>query len=115
MRIINLTQHLVSVEQAAQGVFEPADKDFVRELLTFEEIPQREQIISEAIALANQAACASADAAMIGGFLPLMHPLEDALRSKGIVPLYAFTKRIVEERDGVKTSRFVHKGFVEAV
>ena len=42
MRIINLTQHLVSVEQAAQGVFEPTDKDFVRELLTFKEIPQRE-------------------------------------------------------------------------
>jgi len=115
MRIINLTQHPVSVEQKEAGVFEPADKEFVKALLTFEKIPQREQIISNALGLANQASMVEADAALIGGFLPLMHPLEDALRSKGIIPLYAFTKRVVEEKEGIKTSCFVHEGFVEAV
>lgn len=120
MTILNLTQHPASPEQVQAGVVEPQDKAKVRELLTFNEIPTHSQIKQTAEALADLAKDHGAEAAMIGGALFLMAPLAQALRDRGITPLFAFTKRVVEEvtlPDGTveKKAVFRHEGWVEAV
>jgi len=118
--ILNLTQHPASPEQVQAGVVEPEDKTKVRELLTFNEIPSRNEIIETAEVLADLAKDHGAEAAMIGGALFLMAPLAQALRDRGVTPLFAFTKRAVKEvalPDGTveKKAVFRHEGWVEAV
>ena len=119
-RIINLTQHPASPEQTQAGVVEPQDKGQVKELLTFTELPSKEEIEDRARALADLAVKEKADAAMIGGALLLMAPLARRLKARRIKPLFAFTKRVVVERtleDGTveKKAIFRHEGFVEAI
>lgn len=117
--ILNLTQHEATPEQLAAGVEEPGTrKGSVQALLTFRDLPSREEIAARAVALAALAQGYGASAAMIGGALWLMAPLEAALRGLGIRPLYAFSVReSVEETapDGSvrKVAVFRHKGFVE--
>ncbi len=128
-RILNLTQHTATPEQAAAGVFEPPaeTKKEIRELLTFNELPNREEIrkrVKRLAAIASyqiqKAELRPAPKAMIGGAPYLMGPLQDELDSWGIVPLYAFSRREsteVLQRDGIvtKTIRFRHLGFVAGV
>lgn len=114
--ILNLTQHPGSPEQ---GVTEPKDKQLVRQLLTFDDLPSKEEIKARANALADLASSEGAKAAMIGGAPYLMTSLEEALKERGIAPLYAFSHREVEEvtaPDGStkKMAVFRHLGFVEA-
>ena len=115
-RIVNLTQHDASVEQ--KGVFEPHQKEKVKQLLTFSSLPEREEIKERAEQLAKIAESEKVDFAMIGGAPYLMSALEEALIKKGINPLYAFSKRESVEKtlsDGrvEKTQVFRHLGFVE--
>lgn len=119
MTILNLTQHAASPDQIAAGVVEPADKAGVQALLTFEELPDRTEVILRAAELAVIAAKSGFGAAMIGGAPFLMPPLEAALKAAGIRVLYAFSRReSVEETlpDGSvrKTQVFRHAGWVEA-
>ena len=123
MEIANLTQHMATIEQIEQGVFNliEADRKTLKELLTFNDIPTRNEMNERAEAIAELMANATyhnATHAMIGGAPYFMAYLEKALGKKGIIPLYAFTERQSIEKiiDGetVKTSVFVHKGFVEA-
>jgi hypothetical protein len=120
MRILNLTQHAATAEQAAAGVFEPCDKAAVHRLLTFETCPDRETIRARAEALAEITRMNGAEAAMLGGAPYLMGPLEDALRGAGIRPVYAFSLRAgVEDElqpDGSvrKVQVFRHVGWVWA-
>ena len=114
---INLTQHLASAEQISTGVFEPADKSRVQALLTFDELPSKELILARAESLAEIAASEKAEAAMIGGAPYLMSALESALIRRGVMPLYAFSKReSVDEpqADGSskKVAVFRHAGWV---
>lgn len=118
MKILNLTQHVATPEQVAQGVFEPADKTAVQALLTFNTLPTGEEISKRAFDLAELAHKAGAEAAMIGGAPYLMSWLETALRHSGVTPLYSFTQRESEEQaqpDGTvrKVAVFRHVGFVE--
>ena len=117
-KIINLTQHEASAEQKKAGVIEPVEKERIKRLLTFDEIPSKVEIRAVASALAEIAADEKVSAAMIGGAPFLMSALEFALRNGGIKPLYAFSKReSAEEKlpDGStrKTTVFKHLGFVE--
>ena len=117
-KILNLTQHSTTAEQSAQGVFEPKEKTNVQQLLTFENLPEREEIIARAEALAEIAEAENASKAMVGGAPYLMGALECALKKKGIQPLYAFSVReSVEETlptgEVVKRNVFRHLGFVE--
>ena len=119
MKIVNLTQHAASSEQREQGVSEPADKERVKTLLTFEDLPTREEMIERAAELADIAVAERADSVMIGGAPFFMAPLEVALLWKGVKPLYAFSCRETMEEQlpdgGVrKTAVFRHLGFVEA-
>jgi len=53
---------------------------------------------------------------MIGGAPFFMSYLEEALRYRGLTPVYAFSQResveqVIDDKT-VKTSVFVHKGFI---
>lgn len=138
--IINLTQHEMTGDQykyndenLVEIKFKPyngtsaGSPDYVKKLLNFNDMPNKKEIISRAIALAayasgllNQAKNADDKLyALIGGAPYLMGALEEALKEQGIQPLYAFSQReSVETRnaDGtvVKTAIFKHKGYIEA-
>ena len=127
--ILNLTQHTATQEQKAQLVVEPRMcKDKIRELLTFEEIPTREEIEARAKELAriatSEASMYAGDTdneiwitrVMIGGAPYLMGALEKALRECGFTPVYAFSKRESIDQpqpDGSvrKVAVFRHLGF----
>ena len=130
--IINLTQHIAGAEQIAAGVVDlPAEqRGALVEALTFESLPTADEILAAAEAIAELAVqnglgddCLDSPApksAMIGGALWLMAPLADALRRRGVQPLFAFsTRESVEavQQDGSvrKTAIFRHVGFVPAV
>lgn len=118
--IYNMTQHQSTPEQVAQGVvdLEPADREQLRALLTFEEIPSKEEVEQRAEAIAELVYW-DADAAMIGGAPYLMPALSAALKNRKIRPVYAFSKREsmdMPQEDGSvrKVVVFKHVGFVEA-
>lgn len=123
-KIINLTQHNATAEQAVVGVFNIGDTELntaVKQLLTFNTIEEAsaESMEARAEKLATIAAKCGADAAMIGGAPYFMSALERALKVSGIKPLYAFSvreSREVTNPDGsvTKTNVFKHVGFVEA-
>jgi hypothetical protein len=117
MKILNLTQHTATADQVAAGVVEPKDKKKIQEMLTFTEKPTAGEVLERAEALAEIARAEGATHAMIGGAPFLMGPLHQALLTKGIKPLYAFSVReSVEEvlPDGSvrKTQIFRHAGFI---
>lgn len=123
--IINLTQHTCSVEQAEQGVqdLHAQEKEQLAKLLTFEQMPTKEEIKARAesvAALANKRFQAGHHGhAMIGGAPFFMAALEQALLAVGISPIYAFSVRESVEQvqaDGSirKVAVFRHLGFVEA-
>ena len=108
--ILNLTQHPSTPEQEAQLVVEPRmSKPEIKKLLTFEEIPTKEEIEVRAKELARIAAeeaamyAGDSDAevwitrVMIGGAPFFMGALEKAVRECGFSPIYAFSKRESEE------------------
>ena len=47
-KIINLTQHVSTETQQEQGVIEPKDKEYVKNLITFEEIPTLQDLRNRA-------------------------------------------------------------------
>lgn len=118
-KIINLTQHICTEEQKAQGVFEPKpeDKEVIKKLLTFNEIPSAEEIHKSAAFLTKFAKTYEVKEAMIGGASYLMSSLEEELYNQGIEPLYSFSVRESKEEhlsDGSvkKVNVFKHAGFV---
>jgi hypothetical protein len=129
--ILNLTQHVTTDEQEAQLVVEPRmTKDKIRELLTFEEIPSKEEIELRAEKLARIAVSEASHYAgdtdnevwitrvLIGGAPFFMGALEKAVREMGFQPVYAFSKREsvdIPQPDGSvkKIQVFRHLGFVE--
>ncbi|NP_835589.1 hypothetical protein Rm378p002 [Rhodothermus phage RM378] len=130
MTILNLTQHNPTPEQMEAGVVNLPDDQWnrVKELLTFEEIPDFDQMMSRAWEIAALAAGffkksgetedILLGAAMIGGAPYFMPFLVNALMAFCIIPLFSFTKRVsVEEQqpDGtvVKKTVFRHEGWVD--
>jgi hypothetical protein len=129
--ILNLTQHNATAEQKAQLVVEPRmTKEKIKKLLTFEEIPTKEEIEARAKELARIAVSEASHYAgetdnevwitrvMIGGAPFFMGALEKAIRECGFTPVYAFSKRESEDvpqPDGSvkKIQVFRHIGFVE--
>lgn len=117
MKIINLTQHTATPEQVEAGVIEPVNKEQVRALLTFDTRPCQYKLRVRSDMLAQIAASSGCKHAMIGGAPYMMRHIEDALNRVGILPMYAFSKRVSEEaiaNDGsvTKTSKFIFDGFI---
>lgn len=130
--IINLTQHAASAEQIAAGVQDlPAEqRGALVEALTFESLPTGAEIRDAAEIVAelsvqnglgdNNGDSPIPESAMIGGALWLMAPLAEALRRRGVAPVFAFSQRETQEQhlpDGSlrKVAIFRHVGFVPAV
>ncbi len=118
---LNLTQHAATPEQIAAGVvdLQGTGATTLRHLLTFKHIPERDDVLAAAEAIAALAKAHGAQAAMIGGAPFLMGPLEIELKLVGIKPVYAFSRReSVEEAmpNGSvrKTAILRHAGFVSA-
>ena len=91
-QILNLTQHIATPEQIAQGVFEPVIKRQVTDRLNFCDLPTKQEIIDRAQALARIATGSTYPGvkfAMIGGAPYLMPELERALKARGVTPLYS--------------------------
>lgn len=130
MKIINLTQHSVSDDQAKDGVIRHTiHHREICELLTFHEIPTQLEIAERASKIADLALSVLQNLrdrknkpglkgyAMIGGAPFLMPALEQELRIRDIQPLYAFSERCSIEEvsssgETVKKSVFKHLGFV---
>jgi phosphotransacetylase len=123
MSILNFTQHDATAEQLSAGVVEPDahNKERIRHLLTFEQIPAKSELRQRAT---NCAVLASVllkkyecDAVMLGGAPYFMSHLESALRLFKVRYCYAFSRREVEEQiqpDGSvkKIHVFKHVGFI---
>jgi phosphotransacetylase len=121
--ILNFTQHDATPEQLAAGVVEPyADnKERIRQLLTFNELPTQAQLRERATDCAVLASVLvrkyGCDAVLIGGAPFFMSHLESALRLFRVRFCYAFSTRVAEEQmqpDGSvrKTHVFKHVGFI---
>ena len=119
MKILNLTQHTASPEQLSSGVVEPTPelKVKIKELLTFNSLPAQNEILGRALALAGLVETLDEEFshAMIGGAPFFMSALEKELREIGVTPLYAFSQRVVEEKEDGSEKKvfFRHEGFVE--
>lgn len=117
MNIINLTQHFATETQVKDGVFEPSDKNTIKNLLTFSTIPSKEDMVERAKKLAQIALESKADHAMVGGAAYFIPVLESKLIAVGIKPLHSFTERksvdkIADDGAVQKVSVFEHIGWV---
>lgn len=113
--IINLTQHLATEEQIAEGVIdlpEQIRKELIR-WLTIDELPNSSDLCQRAMEIGFIAKATRCKKAMIGGHNLLMPGVDFILRAHGILPLYAFSKRMVVENGGKKVVTFKHEGLVE--
>lgn len=131
-RILNLTQHEATTDQRRAGVIDTLSAE-LKKLLTFDELPEPEDVQARAERLAQFAADwfeeddirRAAEGGpqcyvMIGGAPFLMAPLEKALIEADMWPVYAFSRRETVEQpqpDGSvkKVTVFKHMGFVGPV
>jgi hypothetical protein len=117
--MINLTQHQPTPEQEKAGVYTPeASRGEVLALLNFNSLPEYDEVLKRASAVADIAKQHMAKEAMIGGAPFLMGRLEIELMARGITPVYAFSVReSVETKnaDGSvsKNNVFRHAGFIK--
>lgn len=141
-KVINLTQHKSTANQNCLDL-EGRDLDYLKELLTFNTLPDEKEILNRAKTLSALAwkqaywnviaendhlsylededeilAYARGTKVMIGGAPYLMTALADELKKDGLTPVYSFTERKAVESvvDGEvrKTSIFSHVGWVKA-
>jgi len=121
MKILNLTLHKATQQQLDAGLVDLTGKHKVilDELLNFNYLPSTKDMMVRAYEISEIPDRLGYSLVMIGGAPFFMPYLEDALRSRVIVPLYSFSTRdSVEEKtqDGGtrKVSVFRHKGFIAA-
>lgn len=129
MKILNLTQHLATPDQAKAGVIDLPElgRQQLQKLITFETLPDDTELSGRAHAVANLAAQyievleardgEPINTVLIGGAPYFMVPLEIALSHVGLFAVYAFSVRESVEThnpDGTVTKRniFKHAGFV---
>lgn len=119
---INLTQHEMTPNQIWDfpgfwfGTSEEEVAE-IRDLLTFDNLPSKEEIGRQATRLAMIAKQRGATHALVGGAPYLMPQLHVELEKAGIVPVYSFTERKSVETnnpDGTvtKVQVFEHAGFI---
>jgi hypothetical protein len=119
--VLNFTQHEPTADQLEQFDICSTDHDVVKELLTFQEIPDQDEMDDRATKLARIALDEGISYAMIGGAPYFMTHLEYRMYSHAhYFPVYAFSKREVTETtddDGntVKNMVFKHEGFVNDI
>lgn len=123
--MLNLTQHVITVEQLRDGAVEPDPemKAEIQKLITFDRsvMEHPEQIWNRAKALVSliKREYPLLNKAMVGGALYFMPALVRELKEVGIQPYFSYTDRVSTEThnpDGsvTKTLVFKHLGWVEA-
>jgi hypothetical protein len=125
--MLNITQHAVSAEQQAVGVYDVEKKEWresILVLLTFTDLPTKQEVEERAYLLVElieeilldtfETSGFSTRSVMIGGAPYLMAPLAEMLYGAKITPFFAYSERVSSEVNGVKTSVFKHLGFVQA-
>jgi hypothetical protein len=120
--VINITQHNTSPDQVEAGIedLSPDHKTRLKELLTFDEIPHLGDIWQRAdtiVSFLTDECGLDPDkhAIMVGGAPFFLPALVEELRTEGFIVYHAFTKRVVEEKDGVKKAVFRHEGLIKDV
>ena len=117
--ILNLTQHLATEDQVSAGVVEPRDKDAVKAIITFGELPTKAEVKAAAAALADVAKDHNADTVLIGGAPWFMSSVEEAMTNAGIRAVYSFSRRECIETPGPngtveRKMVFKHLAFADA-
>jgi hypothetical protein len=115
--IINLTQHVATPEQIAQGVVDlpAAERNILQAELTFASFHELNSCGFSRRALNIKSLVKGYRYALIGG-APFFMPYLEYILSQiypYVIPLYAFSKRVVEEINGIKKSVFIHEGFIK--
>ena len=103
MKILNLTKNNATFEQIQDGCFEVADKKFVDEihkLLSFYDLPNKQEMNERAKRLVNLAIEHDAKCVMLDNSIPsfFISILENELKQNGIKPLHSFMKHVSTER-----------------
>lgn len=88
--MLNLTQHILTKEQAQNRIIEPLNKRYVCSLLTFYDIPTESDLKNRASQLADYALHENADSVLIGGAMYLMPFLIFELNKRNIDAYYFF-------------------------
>lgn len=117
--ILNLTQHPASAEQKEVGVVDHPKLAELKALLTFEELPTPADLVDRARAIVELIP-PEYTKVMIGGPSWFMSTLESeiyGLTEGAVLVGHAFTFRrsvesIDDEGNVVKTSKFMHEGFI---
>lgn len=117
MNVVNLTQHLSTTEQQAEGVFDLSGKDRDRlvELLTFSAQYTKADLEKSADAIVELVKAVDCHRVMIGGLPAFMPVLEATLVKAGIAVGYARSERVSVDQampDGSvrKVATFRHCG-----
>ena len=129
--ILNLTQHTATPDQIVAGVVDlpELERQMLQKLLTFEELPSVQDLADRAAAILYliegtdwhpgqlDGESPHFESAMIGGAPFLMPILAESLKESGLLPVYAFSQRVVEEQGDEagsvrKVAVFRHIGFV---
>tara|TARA_R110001606_G_scaffold95899_8_gene212439 strand:+ start:3365 stop:3727 length:363 start_codon:yes stop_codon:yes gene_type:complete len=119
MTILNLTMHPASREQQLVGVVDLEDQRGLKATLNFEELPTARELnhVARNLRVLADESGIEYHSVMLGGAPWLMPILADHFKHGGIKVVFAFSKRVSEEKviDGktIKTSIFKHLGFVE--
>jgi hypothetical protein len=115
--MLNLTQHEANDKQKAEGIEDPDNKDYVKELITFNEKPDEKELKERAKELATYAKSQGYSQVMIAGAAYFDSYLRAALEEKGIDSYYSFSLTKAELKSDGKTvvKTFDHKGLVPSI
>ena len=115
-RILNFTQHKATLNQAVGGLFEPDNKDQIKNLLTLIGIKNAVQLTSlirERVDKLTRIAIDSGfNKVLIGGHPGLTSALAIELKKNNIEPVMAHSDRMyLKDEAGIKTFKFEHTFF----
>lgn len=116
--IYNFTQHETIPYQKKFNIVDVPNQEYLKSLLTFDVLPDSEELEKRAILIADYATEIGAKQIMIGGALYLMPYLIDELNKRNIISYFAFSKRvnkeiIVNDETVIKKSKFLMEGLIK--
>ena len=116
--IYNFTQHETIPYQNKFNIVDVPNQEYLKSLLTFDVLPDSDELEKRAILIADYATEIGAKQIMIGGALYLMPYLIDELNKRNIISYFAFSKRvnkemIVNDETVIKKSKFLMEGLIK--
>ena len=116
--IYNFTQQETIPYQKKFNIVDVPNQEYLKSLLTFDVLPDSDELEKRAILIADYATEIGAKQIMIGGALYLMPYLIDELNKRNIISYFAFSKRvnkemIVNDETVIKKSKFLMEGLIK--